>query len=267
MRKIVIDDSRDFKGAWIPAEIYTISELSWTEKILLIEIINLNKLGKCYAHNQHFANMLGVSTRQVSKMVSKLTDLGYVKCEIVRDAITKEVKERIITPMEQKFVRGIEQNVDRGIEQKFQEKNTLPKESTMKKNGIVRDFSRQTLFDKYGIPKEINIAGEEELIDGVQYFIDRYIEWSEIDHRQYTEDQWTKYITNVSNGFLFADEELTEERMREVVDYWFDRKKVTGTMEFAQFAQPNMIQGALEVIAGKVRYRTVLNTNRELQFV
>jgi hypothetical protein len=132
---------------------------------------------------------------------------------------------------------------------------------------IVRDFSRQNLFERYGIPKEINIAGEEELIYGVQYFIDRYIEWSEIDHRQYTEDQWEKYLVNISNGFFFADEELTEERMREVVDYWFDRKKVTGTMEFAQFAQSNMIQGSLEVIAGKVRYRTVLNTNREFQFV
>lgn len=191
MRNIIIDETRDFKGVWIPEEIYVISELSWTEKILLIEIISLHKLGKCYASNQHFANMVGVTARQVSKIISKLDDLGYVKVDVIRDNETKEVIERILTPMEQKFVRGIEEKFDTGIEQKFHKKNTL--EESISKESILKEFNGAKSKDvcskiipqnnelDYGIlRKQIQKACEddeitdEDMIDDISDIIEYY---------------------------------------------------------------------------------------------
>ena len=70
--------NRDFKGIWIPREIYLNPDLSWSEKILFIEIDSLDQENGCFANNEYFANFLNVSVTRVSKMISKLKDLGFI---------------------------------------------------------------------------------------------------------------------------------------------------------------------------------------------
>jgi uncharacterized phage protein (TIGR02220 family) len=72
---------RDFKGVWIPKEIYLNKELSWSEKILLVEIDSLDNERGCFASNPYFAEFLGVSETRVSKMISKLKKLEYIRQE------------------------------------------------------------------------------------------------------------------------------------------------------------------------------------------
>jgi len=43
LERIPIMAKRDFKGVWIPKQIYLNNSLSWPEKILLIEIDSLDK--------------------------------------------------------------------------------------------------------------------------------------------------------------------------------------------------------------------------------
>ena len=73
--------NRDFKGVWIPKEVYLSKELSWTEKILLVEIDSLDNEDGCYSRNDYFASFLGVSESHVSRMVSKLKKLGLISVE------------------------------------------------------------------------------------------------------------------------------------------------------------------------------------------
>lgn len=73
--------NRSFKGVWIPKEIYLDDKLSWTEKILFIEIDSLDKEGQCFCSNEYFASFLGVKERAVSGMISKLKNLGYIRQE------------------------------------------------------------------------------------------------------------------------------------------------------------------------------------------
>lgn len=65
-------------GLWIPVEIEELP-LSLAEKVLLSEIVSLNRAGECYASNEHFAKLLGVRSDSVSRLISKLKKAGYLK--------------------------------------------------------------------------------------------------------------------------------------------------------------------------------------------
>lgn len=74
---------RDFKGVWIPKEIYLDRELDATEKILYTEIDSLDKEDGegCYASNEYLANFCMCSKSKVSSGISKLIDKGYIYVE------------------------------------------------------------------------------------------------------------------------------------------------------------------------------------------
>ena len=71
---------RIVKGIWIPIEIWQDSDLSWNEKILLMEIDSFTSKGKdCYISNEYIAKLLGVTSRWASQCLSHLIDRNLVK--------------------------------------------------------------------------------------------------------------------------------------------------------------------------------------------
>ena len=71
---------RQFKGIWIPAEIWEDTNLTWNEKVVLMEIDSFTAAGKdCFISDEYIGRLVGVSTRTASSIVSKLIRLGYVK--------------------------------------------------------------------------------------------------------------------------------------------------------------------------------------------
>ncbi len=87
---------RDFKGVWIPKEIWLSQDLSLSEKCLFVEIQSLDNEHGCYASNKHFARFLGISERQVI-LVKKLESKGYIKSKT--SVVTKgdgQAFERVI---------------------------------------------------------------------------------------------------------------------------------------------------------------------------
>ena len=69
---------RNFKGIWIPREVYLADDISWSEKILLAEIDSVSFNGECKATNKYFATFLGVTEQSVSRSISKLRERGYI---------------------------------------------------------------------------------------------------------------------------------------------------------------------------------------------
>ncbi len=64
---------RNFTGIWIPREIYLDTQLSWTKKILLVEIHSLDAEDTgCIASTQYLGDFLGITERSVSSMISEL---------------------------------------------------------------------------------------------------------------------------------------------------------------------------------------------------
>ena len=74
--------SRDFKGIWIPREIWLSEELSLMEKVLFVEIHSLDNERGCFASNQYFADFFGVSARQIRTHIGSLKEKGFVSVSI-----------------------------------------------------------------------------------------------------------------------------------------------------------------------------------------
>ncbi len=92
--------------AIIPATVRYDNNLKSVEKLLYGEITALaNKNGYCYAKNKYFADLYNVTSVSVSRWISHLQELGYIKTEIIRNK-NKEIVSRNIyivdTPYYQK---------------------------------------------------------------------------------------------------------------------------------------------------------------------
>ena len=100
--------------AIIPADV-RYSNLKPNAKLLYGEITALSgKLGYCYATNNYFAELYGVSKNTISRWVSDLNKLGFINIEVERNEKKQVIKRRI----------GIIKNDDRSIYKKSKENNT-----------------------------------------------------------------------------------------------------------------------------------------------
>jgi hypothetical protein len=69
---------RDFKGVWIPKELYFRTDLSWSEKFLLIEIDSLDKGDGCWASNEHLADFLGLTEGGLKNLLTALRKRNFL---------------------------------------------------------------------------------------------------------------------------------------------------------------------------------------------
>ena len=87
--------NRDFKGIWIPREIWVSKELSMQEKVFLAEIHSLDNENGCIASNAYFAEFFGLSKSSVSRVVSSLSKKGLIDVKLLYKP-NKEVDKRVI---------------------------------------------------------------------------------------------------------------------------------------------------------------------------
>lgn len=98
------ENKRAFRGVWIPAEVWTDENLSFTLKGLLVEIDSLDcEPDGCYASNTHFAKFLNIDRQYVSQLISKLCEMEYVRLEsfdgrkrVLRSLMKKVYGQRVI---------------------------------------------------------------------------------------------------------------------------------------------------------------------------
>lgn len=109
--------------AIIPATVRYDNNLKSAEKLLYGEITALaNKNGYCFAQNKYFADLYNVTLISVSRWISHLQELGYIKTDVIRNE-NKEIISRNIYivdipyyqknqyPYIQKCKEGINKNV------------------------------------------------------------------------------------------------------------------------------------------------------------
>src|SRR5438874_7710867 len=73
---------RDFKGIWIPKEIWLSPSLSLMERVLFVEIVSLDNERGCFASNRYFAEFFSVSPRQISAYIASLKEKGFINVTI-----------------------------------------------------------------------------------------------------------------------------------------------------------------------------------------
>lgn len=90
-----MNENRDFKGVWIPKEVWLDTRLNALDKVILMEIDSLDQGEKgCYASNEHLATFCQCSKTKVSTAISKLIECGYLYIQNF-DGRKRELKSRL----------------------------------------------------------------------------------------------------------------------------------------------------------------------------
>lgn len=90
-----MNESRDFKGVWIPKKVWLDTRLNALDKVILMEIDSLDQGEKgCYASNEHLAEFCQCSKTKVSTAISKLIECGYLYIQNF-DGRKRELKSRL----------------------------------------------------------------------------------------------------------------------------------------------------------------------------
>lgn len=108
--------------AIIPANIRYDKNIRDKAKLLYSEITALcNEKGYCWATNEYFANLYGVSKTTISILIKQLIDNGYLYSEIKYKEGTKEILNRYLSIVKY----PIEEKLNRGIKEKLKDNNII----------------------------------------------------------------------------------------------------------------------------------------------
>lgn len=127
-----MDDVRPGYYAVIPADVRYDDRIPANAKLLYGEISALiGSDGFCFASNQYFADIYGLTPVTVARLVSKLEDAGYIKRELEKDKTGQVVRRKIylsvsvpdVQPLNN-FDNTTQQNCGEGINKNVKDTNT-----------------------------------------------------------------------------------------------------------------------------------------------
>lgn len=214
---------RDFKGVWIPKEIWLNEELCWSGKLLLVEIDSLAKNGECFASNEYLGKFLRLSKKRVSELVTELHRGGYISVELIYKEESKEVEKRIIRPMPKirytpsgNSVEALAENRATPMPKNRVDNNTSfinTINNTKSKNNIEREFEelwkiyprkigKKKAFDSFKKARKIKKIPYETIENGLYRYL-RYIEQQDMD------EQYIQHGSTFFNQEKWQDEFIT----------------------------------------------------------
>lgn len=179
------DLTRDFKGVWIPKEIWLDDRLNTIDKIVLLEIDSLDTTEEgCYASNKYLANFCKCTETTVSTSINKLIKLDYL--ELIKfDGRKRYLKSRV-TKIERQTLKNLKAdfkkfkdiNIDNNIDNNII--NNIINYLNEKTDSNYRSTTRTT---KSKIQARLN---EGFTIDDFKKVIDKkYEEWVDTDFEKF----------------------------------------------------------------------------------
>lgn len=122
--------NRDFKGIWIPKEVWLNPDLSLMEKVFLVEINSLDNDDGCFASNDYFAKFFGITRQRASQIIMNLRKKGILKISYSRKKDSQEIEKRTMKVsikfslhVSNKFSKGIKFSLG-GCQENVEENNT-----------------------------------------------------------------------------------------------------------------------------------------------
>jgi Txe/YoeB family toxin of Txe-Axe toxin-antitoxin module len=120
-------ENRDFKGVWIPKEIWLNTDLSIIEKVLLVEIDSLDNSDRgCFASNEYLAKFVQLSESRVAHIISDLKKREYIVV-VFTDGRNRGLK---LHPQQSRFAKNSKSEslkTTKQSSQKQQHNNTVNK--------------------------------------------------------------------------------------------------------------------------------------------
>src|SRR5699024_3572359 len=169
----MIKPKRDFKGIWIPKEIWLNEDLTLQEKIFLVEIDSLDNEEGCWASNKYCADFFNITTQRASQVINSLKQKNFLEIFYIRGKENNNIEKRIIktnlsnifdTGIKKTFnryqenVERVSRKVDEGYQEKFKENNTIYNNTlnnTFKDSGnIVAEPIKENKVNKFEVESE-----------------------------------------------------------------------------------------------------------------
>jgi len=171
-------ENRDFKGVWIPKEIWLNTDLSIIEKVLLVEIDSLDNSERgCFASNEYLAKFVQLSESRVAHIISDLKKREYIVV-VFTDGRNRGLK---LHPQQSRFAKNSKAaslKTTKQSSQNQQYNNTVNKTDNNTTNiecensftppqpKIKNSFARQSIHDsishEQGFKEKENVAPKEK---------------------------------------------------------------------------------------------------------
>lgn len=231
------DYPRDFKGIWIPKEIWLDDDLNATDKIIFAEIdsLDVDDSDGCYASNEYLSNFCKCSITKVSTSISKLIGLGYVR--VIKSDGRKRWLKTCLSKFESQNGENkkseIQEMKERNIPSKKVDKNTdnnslsserasesvppQPKRQSRKKEANELFERIWKLYPKKLGKGKISDTQKLKLLeigyDELERAIHRYCQYNKDKDKQY----WQNGSTFFNSGYIdFLDENYEDSSLPNV---------------------------------------------------
>ena len=205
--------------AIIPATVRYDKEITPNAKLLYGEITALcNKEGKCWASNNYFSELYGVSKVSISKWINQLIKNGYLNSEMEYKEGSKEILKRYLRIVND----PIKEKLKGGIKEKF-------KDNTTSINNTINIYSElfESLWKLYPLKRDkhkVSKKSKEAIVkigfDKMKLAIERYVAECKSCNR---------YYKNGSTFFNGAYEDYVADDYEEV--------KKEGDMDILEFVK------------------------------
>ena len=130
---------RDWLGMWIPKEIWLDTELTWMEKLFLVEIKSLDNEEGCFASNEYLGNFFQLSKNRCTEIIKSLEKKGYITIEYIYKEGTKHIEKRVLRVIRYSEIRGGYSENRMGYSEKCEDNNIT--------NNIKNKYNYQEIID------------------------------------------------------------------------------------------------------------------------
>ena len=184
--------------AIIPANVRYDKNLKDKAKLLYGEITALcNEKGYCWANNEYFANLYGISKTTVSLLIKNLIDNGYIYSEIIYKDGTKEILNRYLSIV------------------KYPIKEKLKDNNTVINNTINNLYKNSKKFVPPTLEEIENYCKEKNYNIDTQFFYEYFTEGNWVDSKGNKVKNWKQKIITWSKGKKTENKPIKNE--------WFDK--------------------------------------------
>ena len=176
-------------------------------KLLYGEITALcNEKGYCWANNEYFANLYGISKTTVSLLIKNLIDNGYIYSEIIYKDGTKEILNRYLSIVKY----PIKEKLNTPIKEKLKDNNTVIN------NTINNLYKNSKKFVPPTLEEIENYCKEKNYNIDTQFFYEYFTEGNWVDSKGNKVKNWKQKIITWSKGKKTENKPIKNE--------WFDKK-------------------------------------------
>lgn len=235
-------EERQFKGVWIPREIWLSEDLTIQEKVILVEIDSLETEDRgCYASNKYFSDFFKLTSQRVSQIIKNLESKNYLKIDyITKDKQIIERQIRIQKPpypeVSNIFDRGIK-FLKGGYQENFKENNTYTNNTNNNKYIVeIIDYLNEKTNSNYktttkATEQKINARLREGFtLEDFKKVIDKKTdEWMGTQLEQYLRPDTlfgTKFESYLNQNIIKQEHKETRyEREQRIMKEWLEKNE------------------------------------------